>query len=346
VNWCSMKVGVLHCLLIIFVFLILQAVVFSAASRSRIIISSGDDHENCTREGDVIICPCNVTVNGTYYPCWIPLNNATFPTPNNTCFECPFGSFTSNETNPNCTKQCGAGSCIDPFKCDLCPAGSFANETGSVECTLCVAGYCSRSVGSQNCSTCPEGTYSTSGSISCTNCPSGYFASSPASGKCDPCPPGEYSKEAAALCLKCGQGTYNSNYGSGSCTPCGVGYYSPNFGQTDRSACVPCPAGSYCPDSQTAYPVSCPRNYYCNEGASAAILCSPLYQSRPGQPSCSPSMGFYLLIFGIVGLVAVTLVVVWRWFTTKQRVQSQPQQHLEIARLIPKPRDGPVYNGL
>jgi len=342
-----MKVGVSHCLLIIFLFILFQAVVFSASTRSKIVIKSDDDPENCTRVGDILICPCNITINGTYFPCWIPLSNATFPTPNNTCYHCPQGSYSSNETSPNCTKNCVAGECMDPFKCDLCPAGSFTNSTRSMTCTPCDAGYSARNMGSTSCSICSEGTYSSAGSAACYDCPVGHYASSPGSSKCDQCSPGEFSKERATICQKCGQGTYNSDYASGICTSCGSGFYSPNFGQISKDSCVTCPAGNYCPDSQTAYPVACPRNYFCKEGATAAMLCSPLYQSRPGASYCTPSMGFYLLIFGIVGLVAVTLVVVWRWFTTKQRsTPADPPQHLEIHRLIPKPRDGPVYNGL
>jgi len=234
---------------------------------------------------------------------------------------------------------------MDPYKCDLCIPGYVANTTASPICLPCDPGYFARDLGSTNCSTCDPGTYSGAGSSTCTRCPIGHYSSSPGSGKCDPCNPGEYSREGASICSKCGQGSYTNVYGAGSCNPCGAGFYGPNFGQSSKDACVTCPAGNYCPDSRTAYPVSCPRNYYCSEGSSAAILCSPLYQSQPGQSSCTPSMGFYLLIFGIVGLVAVTLVVIWRWFTTKQRLPLATQQ-LEVDRLIPKPRDGPVYSGL
>jgi hypothetical protein len=153
-----------------------------------------------------------------------------------TCSLSPF------HTGPNCTHNCGAGSCLEPFKCLLCYPGTYANQTGSASCYPCDPGsfarfpvcllsafFCVSSKwhpvqGSPNCTACFEGTYSRSGSSMCTNCPAGYFASrqvlmhakllndlmlhlySPGSPECVACPPGDFSKEAAPMCLKCGQG--------------------------------------------------------------------------------------------------------------------------------------------
>jgi len=340
-----MRAGVSHCLLIILVYILVQAVVDSASTRSKIVITnSPTDIENCTREGDVVICPCNITINGTFYPCWIPLNNASF----HTCFKCPLGTYSNSLSSPDCTRDCPAGSCLEPFKCDLCNIGYYANQTGSIQCTQCDPGYVAKYQGSQNCSACYAGSHSSSDSTDCIKCPPGFFSSQPASPKCAPCGTGEYSKEASTGCQKCGQGSYNSVQGSPGCTPCGVGYYGPNMGESIKEkACIICPAGSYCPEATTPIPVTCPRDYFCTVGAATPQPCPAFHQTKPGQESCTPSMGLYLLIFGCVGLAVVTVVVVWRWMVTKRKRQEvQQHKQMEIDRLIPKPRDGPVYSGL
>jgi hypothetical protein len=54
---------------------------------------------------------------------------------------------------------------------ELCPAGKFSDQTGSVACLSCAAGYHSSSTGSTSCAACAAGTYNpTTGQVECLTC--------------------------------------------------------------------------------------------------------------------------------------------------------------------------------
>jgi hypothetical protein len=61
--------------------------------------------------------------------------------------------------------------------------------------------------------------------------------------------------------------------------------------------------------------------------------------------ACTPGAGFYIVIFGSIGVAGIFFVVLWRWRVVKQERLRREYRQTEIDRLIPKPRDGPVYSG-
>jgi len=338
-----MRVELHHCLLFV-LFIALTHVMVSGATRTNIRVLGGSD-DNCTREGGVLICPCNVTINGTYYPCWIPINNAT--SPNATCNECPKGSFSNNDT-VNCTEygQCPFGTCKENYLCELCSPGQFSNETGAHHCLKCDAGYSSRDPGSENCTACPPGfTTASEGADSCIGCDPGYFSSNYGSPHCDLCDLGLFSLGKASACSRCPKGTFNDRKAQSVCKPCGAGYFGVATGFVSQTQCTKCPAGSYCPDAATVVPVRCPTDSYCLEGVSMFQKCAFLYTADPGMESCQPGSGFYIVIFASVGLAGVFFIVLWRWRVAKRERLQKEYRQTEIDRLIPRPTDGPVYNG-
>jgi len=240
------------------------------------------------------------------------------------------------------------GSCLEPYSCDLCPTGQFSNTTGSTHCVLCPGGYVAREQGSTNCTACPPGfTTEGEGTATCVGCSAGYFSANYGSPFCDPCDFGLYSPGKTDSCLKCPKGTYNDRKGQpfSGCHGCGAGYYGSLTGLTSKDQCTACPAGSYCPDPATELPVKCPRNSFCSRGATQPRSCSLLYESDPGVETCKPAAGFYIVICGAAGIALIFSVVVWRWRVVKQERLRREYRQTEIGRLIPRPRDGPVYSG-
>jgi hypothetical protein len=121
--------------------------------------------------------------------------------------------------------------CINGVKAP-CPAGTFANVTGSSACTACSAGTYSTTVGAYSKSTCQDcatGTYSdaigASSRDTCTSCAAGTYSTAPASTTCTPCAAGTFSTAVGAS-------------SSITCLDCQYGRYS-DPGATSSSACAP-----------------------------------------------------------------------------------------------------------
>jgi len=339
-----MRIHLHHCLILILLFALTHVLVCGSPSRTRMSINQMDD-ENCTRNGDILICPCNTTINGTYYPCWLPINNATVP--NITCYECPIGTFINNNTHAECTLDCPAGQCTDTQECVRCQAGSFSNTTGATSCHLCSKGYSTNNLGSTNCTACAPGTFAGSeGTSLCEPCRAGTYSQGYGSTWCPLCEPGQWSKGATESCQLCPPGTWNGQAGQPftSCEGCGEGFYSTLGGLTDQSQCSECPAGYYCPDSVTTQPSLCPRGFFCVRGSSSAAKCPALYSSPTGVDDCSPSGGFYFVIVACFVVVVMAGVVVWKYRAMKRERLRRENQQTEIVGLIPRP-DGPVYGG-
>lgn len=88
---------------------------------------------------------------------------------------CPPGTYSNSEY--------GAQSCT------VCPDGSYANSSGSIQCTICPKGsYCADLT--QLPVKCPRGTYANSplGQGLCTACPSNTYANSTGTVDCTACP--------------------------------------------------------------------------------------------------------------------------------------------------------------
>jgi hypothetical protein len=73
--------------------------------------------------------------------------------------------------------------------------------------------------------------------------------------------------------------------------------------------------------------------------------CPTLYHSSTNGDKCNPSASFYLIIVGSVLAVAVVAVIAWRIRVSRLTEARRQNKQLEIDRLIPKPREGPVYSG-
>jgi len=304
--------------------------------------------DNCTREGDILVCPCNISINGTFYPCWAPISNSTFPVENITCTPCPKGAFSTNKT-VNCTNdKCHEGSCIEPYKCELCPSGQYANLTGRAHCTKCSAGHISRLPGAENCTACPPGYTSHEGATDCEGCPPGTYTPDYGSPLCRSCEPGHYSSGKAASCPMCKKGTYNEKIGqdNSGCLGCGVGHYSDTPGLTSKAGCMSCPESFYCPKEDTDAPISCPAGHYCPVGTGTPPHCPFLYTSDEGQPQCNAGAGFYIAIFASICVASLIFTVLWKLRQRSHDLRRVELQQAETSNLIPQPKDGTSYTGL
>jgi hypothetical protein len=172
---------------------------------------------------------------------------------------CPAGTYT-NATSLAAASQCDA--CDVGRYCEAgtttpvpCPAGSFANTTGSSApgpgaypaCVRCPAGY-ECSMGSVNPSPCGVGRVSDVAAGQCVACHAGYYCDEPvtalavmkASKQCpaglycgvgtdhtpalatEACPVGMYCPTAAPLPILCAAGTFNPSTGQATCQVCAV----------------------------------------------------------------------------------------------------------------------------
>eukprot|EP01112_Ceratiomyxa_fruticulosa_P006259 TRINITY_DN17050_c0_g1_i1.p1 TRINITY_DN17050_c0_g1~~TRINITY_DN17050_c0_g1_i1.p1 ORF type:complete len:361 (+),score=9.81 TRINITY_DN17050_c0_g1_i1:236-1318(+) len=308
---------------------------------------------NCSEEinGTIIIAPCNGTCNftldtGIYIPCLIPLTNATFNV-TISCYGCPLGRFSNSKVQPNCSADglCMDGTCVEGYSCIECYAGTYANKTNSTSCVPCPSGMVSPERGMAQCRECSAGLYSSPDKTQCIACLAGYFNPSSGASECQECGRGTYSGVGFSECFDCSRGTYNPLPGQANCLNCGAGFYGSAMGMESRTSCQVCPGGTYCPELANPAPVPCPKNYYCKPGATIPISCPTLYISDDQAEDCHAGPGFYLLIAGSVGVLILVVVMLWRRHVTAKARQTQNRK-MEIDRLIPKPREGPVYRGL
>jgi len=120
----------------------------------------------------------------------------------------------------------------------------------------------------------------------------------------------------------------------------------------ERSACLECPAKYFCPYATTEFPLVCPAGYYCPPRSVEPNKCPSLFHSDEQSENCKATLFFYVLVvlgavFLVIGVLAVIL-----WIRARQRAQQgSSRNHLmskkeESHRLIPAPKDGPVYSGL
>ena len=154
------------------------------------------------------------------------------------CNECPVGTYKSTLSNDECTvcpdnTISSVGSvnvlqCVCPhgysnlqvgLPCIECEAGTYKDETGSVECTMCPYRKSSLpgSVLKSDCK-CVEGYYEDNGD--CTRCPVGTTSPFGATSKVHClCMPGWI--HGGEGCIPCPPGSYKSTIGNEiECTPC------------------------------------------------------------------------------------------------------------------------------
>eukprot|EP01111_Echinosteliopsis_oligospora_P010582 TRINITY_DN3333_c0_g1_i1.p1 TRINITY_DN3333_c0_g1~~TRINITY_DN3333_c0_g1_i1.p1 ORF type:complete len:317 (+),score=54.36 TRINITY_DN3333_c0_g1_i1:101-1051(+) len=277
-------------------------------------------HEEEDYEGDEA-ADCDVTINGTFYPCWYTLTPAEVP--QDGCYFCPAGYY-SDDTTTACVEKCPSGWCVQGHNCSSCPPGTYTN-----------------SVSSYTCYTCPYGHISTvNASTSCTPCDPGFEANTERT-RCDICRAGYYSVDGI-VCSACERGLFSSAPGASYCKECGQGFYNQLEGET---VCSVCPQGQYCPSTTTSTPQICPVNQYCPSGTVQPIPCPSLYRSPGGSAACNAGVAFYsVIICSVLGFCGIILAM-WKYKNHLQG-KEQTERRLEIDRLIPPSRDGPVYRGL
>lgn len=85
-------------------------------------------------------------------------------------------------------------------KCEVCPAGTFTSNLGSLLCSQCSVGYYQSSAGQSRCWECRAGTFAgDAGMAECVLCPAGTSSSRRAA-SCDSCPEGLTSSEGSDSC--------------------------------------------------------------------------------------------------------------------------------------------------
>jgi len=268
-----------------------------------------------------------------------------------TCVPCNPGSYSGSFSVDgmilNCSRYCNLGFCPIGVNCTLCPTGTFNDKLNASSCLSCGVGKVSQR-GSLNCTSCQPGSTTNLNASSCVLCSAGSFSNNP-DNPCQPCSPGYYSAQpGSTVCSGCQSGSYNPLFGQTVCFPCGKGKYNPSSYSTSITACLVCPGGYYCPELRTATPVPCPSDNFCPAGASEPSSCPLLFKSDESSENCQPKATLYLLLLGGVAalVVIVATVVCIRAGKSKSGPESKSKQPTETDRLIPQPRDGPVYEGL
>jgi len=268
-----------------------------------------------------------------------------------TCVGCLAGSFSGSfsvDGKPyNCSQYCPLGSCPIGISCTNCSTGTYSDQNNSSKCLPCGVGEVSQ-VGAVNCTSCGMGQTNNEDSSSCILCTAGYFNDHLHS-SCRRCPVGQFSNiSGATKCADCPSGSYNPLRGQPNCLPCGIGYYNPFPTAITQAACLICPGGYYCPYGMTSTPEPCPENSFCPAGASGPRQCPLLFQSEKASENCQPKATLYLLLLASVAalVILVSVIICIRAGKNKSGPESKTKQPTESERLIPPPRDGPVYEGL
>ena len=170
---------------------------------------------------------------------------------------CPKGSY------------CVAGSASPA----ACPAGTFANTTGTTSAAGCLP--------------CPPGLICpTSGIvIPTTRCPPGQYCPGGANTSGTACPPGSRCTGGNTAPEPCSAGTYQNASNGTACRTCPAAYFC-GVGTVSPALCPPayaCPAGS-----SLGTPVACPVGTYSNaSGLSASSQCT---RCSPGMYCAAPAL--------------------------------------------------------
>ncbi|PIK35709.1 hypothetical protein BSL78_27465 [Apostichopus japonicus] len=174
---------------------------------------------------------------------------------------------------------------------DVCPEGHYC-PTGSDQPILCPAGSYANQTGLETCLQCPEGYYCTEGSVIYHDkpCPEGHFCPAGTQSEFEnPCPAGTF---------------YNTTMASdvNDCLPCTCGFYCELDGLPEPTGyCAP---GWYCNGSSTSNTTTteggiCQEGTYCPEGSCLPTLCDPgTYCQTDGldSPTGNCSAGYYCVL--------------------------------------------------
>ncbi|KAJ3432971.1 hypothetical protein M0812_21918 [Anaeramoeba flamelloides] len=138
----------------------------------------------------------------------------------------------------NLNMNCKVGEYGTNEGCQLCPGGTYNNQTRKEELKSCLD--------------CEKGSYSETGAFECTQCSPGTYAHLDSLTACFFCPKGSWSDIVGAdtnsFCTECITGTYSNVLGATSideCLNCTYGTYSTIDGSDSNSNCVSCPKGTW-----------------------------------------------------------------------------------------------------
>ncbi|CDW71824.1 gcc2 and gcc3 domain-containing protein [Stylonychia lemnae] len=195
------------------------------------------------------ICP-----QGYYCP---KATGAPIPCPSGT-----YGEFKGLNNKDQCTdcplgKYCQSGG-LKEAEGD-CEPGYFCNATRT-------------KLSRPNNTFCLEGEYCEKGFIAPKNCPAGTYQNQNKSDVCHPCPKGYYCPEKTSdfRNYTCPKGYYCPlSTGDYKDHPCPIGSYNPQIKRSSLADCIPCDPGKVCLNdtAQTEPNVSCPAGQYCTLGA-------------------------------------------------------------------------------
>ncbi|RUS80254.1 hypothetical protein EGW08_011983, partial [Elysia chlorotica] len=164
--------------------------------------------------------------------------------------------------------------------CINCPGGYYCPYNNMTEAgPQCDAGfYCSGGsseaapVAQAYGDECPTGHYCPAGSSTPVDCPAGQYSNTTRSTVCLSCPKGHYCPLATSEPLPCPLGYYcGAGTSIATSNPCPVGTYNNETGMNSVADCIDCWPGFYCGSQGIGVPVDlCGPGWYCSGGATAA----------------------------------------------------------------------------
>ncbi|XP_014671305.1 PREDICTED: sushi, von Willebrand factor type A, EGF and pentraxin domain-containing protein 1-like [Priapulus caudatus] len=197
---------------------------------------------------------------------------------NNTCFNCPKGTYYNPEYRD----------------CVGCLTGTYQDEEGQLDCKECPDNKTTIGEGGNAVSDCrvkcKPGHYSTTRLEPCLACPAGTYQPGHGENECTPCPNklttlegAQLESECTTLCPK----GYFSETGNQDCYSCPRGFYQSSLGQ---KGCINCPEGQSTETTGSRFHTDCrdinecELQKPCKNGASCVDL--------PGNYQCSCITGF------------------------------------------------------
>jgi hypothetical protein len=230
-----------------------------------------------------------------------------------------------------CIEVCHAGEHSTKYDghepCELCPDGSWQNETrksfcynctnstytgrrgatDSYECGLCQVGQYSigKNMGHEPCEPCPDGSWQNAiGASFCYPCGSGYHTGKEGAingSECMQCNLGSFYDSTKMKCELCPLSQYQDKRGQRSCKPCPKGYFTTSQGTTTKAECVGCE-------------VFCHMGVECQLNETGGVLCGNCPKGLTGNgENCYPVCNdvyitSYLLNYKSLGKRSIILV--------------------------------------
>ncbi|KAI0233875.1 hypothetical protein LSAT2_015885 [Lamellibrachia satsuma] len=173
---------------------------------------------------------------------------------------------------PDCIIPCPSGYYKNNSSCELCPKGTYNNQSSQVSCVNCPAGTYTYSEGSVSVDMCYA------------ECPPGLVSESRLP-PCKACPPLKYQQDVST-CVNC---SAKSNYtrgpqGGADSTACKAECAPGNFSYDGREPCRPCPTGYYQDQEGQTDCTACSGNSTAQEGSTSSDNCTATTRSEVVDP--------------------------------------------------------------